>query len=150
MKKLLIILLCMVLLTQVFCCAAATEQSNLIYHEETVLENDIVFIDEIFANKLSRASLVEAQRRLTIKSGDTLLGVIVFEATFRYDGVGVYVVSKEVIQTDTYEGYSYKQNSFTSLGGTVTLEGKITKLLIFNHSFTMILMCDEDGNVSAA
>lgn len=42
-----------------------------------------------------------------------------------------------------------KQTSFTSSGGTVTLEGKLTKLLILNDPFTMTLTCDKNGNISA-
>lgn len=148
MKKVLVITLCVLLLTQVIFSVSATTQTDLIYREETILENGFTVVDEIFANRRSRATEVDATRRITIKSGDTVIGIIAFDAIFRYDGSSVSVISKTVTQTDTYEGYNYKQNSFTSSGGTVTLEGKLTKLLIFNHSFTMSLTCDENGNLS--
>lgn len=58
------------------------------------------------------------------------------------------MVSKSVTQSDTYDGWSYVQNSLTSSGGTVTLNAKLTKWIILNTSFTMTLSCDEDGNIS--
>lgn len=150
MKKALVIILCALLLSQGIFSVSATEQTDLVYHEETVLENGITVIDEIRANRQSRSTEVVAERTRTIKSGDTVLSVIAFEATFRYDGSAVAVVSKTVTRADAYEGYIYKQQSFTSSGSTVTLQGKLTKLLIFNHSFTMSLTCDKNGNLSAA
>ena len=57
-------------------------------------------------------------------------------------------MSKRVNQADTYEGWSYKQNSFTSSGGTITLDAKLTKLLVMNIPFTITLSCDKDGNIS--
>ena len=77
-----------------------------------------------------------------------VIGVIAMKGTFRYDGSTVSVASKSVTQTDTYEGWSYKQNSFTSSGGTVTLDAKLTKLIFLNIPFTMMLSCDKDGNIS--
>ena len=76
------------------------------------------------------------------------IGIIAFQATFSYNGDSAYVTSKAVIQTDTYDGWSYKQTSFITTGNTVTLEGKLTKLLILNDPFTMSLTCDKDGNIS--
>ena len=63
---------------------------------------------------------------------------------------GVSAVSKAVTQTDTYGGWKYKQQSFTSSGGTFTLEAKLTKLLIYNNPLTMRLSCDTDGNITIA
>lgn len=148
MKKAFILILCMLLLTQGILFASAEESPTLLYHQETVLENGLTIVDEVYEFSSRRSTDKVGTRRTTIQSGDTVLGVIAFQAVFRYDGSTVSVVSKTVTQTDTYEGYSYKQSSFTSSGGTVTLEGKLTKLLIFNHKFTMSLTCDVNGNLS--
>ena len=150
MKRLFIFVICILLLVPFILPVTATTENDLIYREETVLENGLTVIDEIYADKLSRASVITGERKSTLKRGDTTLGIIAFQATFRYDGSNVALVSKTVTQTDTYEGYSYKQNSFTSSGGTVTLDGKLTKLLVINISFTMSLTCDVNGNLSAA
>lgn len=148
MKRLLSLTLCLVLLTSIFCPAYATEQTEVIHSEVILLEDDVAVLDEIIVISSPRATDKTATRRKTIKKGDTVIGIIAFQATFRYDGSNVSVISKSVTQTDTYDGYSYSQTSFTSSGGTVTLEGKLSKLLVYNHSFTMSLTCDKNGNLS--
>lgn len=128
--------------------ASAANPSSLLCREETVLDNGLTVVDEILEYSIARSTDKLGERRLTIKSGDNVIGIIAFQAVFRYDGSTVSVVSKTVTQTDTYRGYNYKQQSFTSSGGSVTLEGKLTKLLVINHSFTMTLNCDKNGNLS--
>lgn len=96
----------------------------------------------------ARASQKTATRKATLTKDDVTIGVIAFKATFRYDGSTVSVVSKSVTQTDTYDGWSYTQNSFTSSGGTVTLDAKLTKLLIVNYPFILSLTCDKNGTLS--
>lgn len=148
MKKLFSLTLCLVLFASVFCPVYATEQTGVIHSELTELEDDITVLDEIIVTSSLRASSKTATRRKTITKGDTVIGIIAFQATFRYDGSSVSVTSKSVTQTDTYDGYSYQQTSFTSSGGTVTLEGKMSKLLVLNIPFTMSLTCDKNGNLS--
>ena len=155
MKKVFALALCLLLLAQGILPASAAALSTaepagtLLYRQEIVLENGLTLIDEVYEYAQGRSTDKIGRRTLTICNSDNVvLGIISFEAVFRYDGSTVSVVSKTVTQTDTYEGYSYKQNSFTSSGGTVTLAGKLTKLLIFNHSFTMSLTCDVNGNLS--
>ena len=148
MKKLLSLVLCLVLMTSIFCPAYATEQTNVIYSELIYLEDGISVLDELFVTSTPRSTDKTATRRQTYKKGDTVIGIIAFRATFRYDGSSVSVISKSVTQTDTYDGYSYSQTSFTSSGGTVTLEGKLSKLLVINLSFSMSLTCDKNGNLS--
>lgn len=148
MKKLLSLTLCLVMLASVLSPVYAAEQSEIIYSEEFVLEDGTTVKDEIIVTSHTRSTDKTATRRQTFSRSDTVIGIIAFQAKFRYDGSTVSVVSKSVTQTDTYDGYSYKQTSFTSSGGTVTLEGKLTKLLIFNTSFSMSLTCDKNGNLS--
>ena len=40
------------------------------------------------------------------------------------------------------------QNSFTESGGTITLDAKLTKLLVFNIPFTISITCDANGKIS--
>lgn len=148
MKKLLAPILCVILVLSMVAPCYATSQSEVVFYEQTILEDGTVIIDEIIATTNARSTDLTAERRQTIHKGDTLIGSIAFRATYRYNGSTVSVVSKEVTRTDTYDGYKYKQTSFTSSGGTVTLEGKLTKLLIFNTSFTMTMTCDKNGNLS--
>ena len=84
----------------------------------------------------------------TKKSPLKLIAEIWIDATFRYDGNTVSVVSKSISKCETYDGWSFKQSSFTSSGGTVTLTGKLTKLLVLNANVNISLTCDKNGNIS--
>lgn len=148
MKQVFSIFFCVALLAAVILPAYATEQNEVIHVEEITLEDGTIVKDEIVVTSNARSTDKTATRKRTFTKDDTVIGIIAFKATFRYDGSTVYVVSKSVTQTDTYDGYSYTQNSFTSSGGTVTLEGKLTKLLFITTSFSMSLTCDKNGNLS--
>ena len=86
----------------------------------------------------------------TVTHNGATIGIFTIQATFQYNGSTVSVISKSVTRADTYDGWSYTQTSFTSSGGTVTLNGKLTKLVVFTHNFSMSLTCDKNGNVSAS
>lgn len=148
MKKILSLTLCLALIIAMAVPALATDNSEVIFSELTTLEDGTVIKSEVIVISHTRSTDKTAVRKNTITRSDTVIGIIAFQATFRYDGSTVSVVSKSVTQTDTYEGWSYKQGSFTSSGGTVTLEGKLTKWLILNSSFSMSLICDKNGTLS--
>lgn len=126
----------------------ATEHSQLIYVGEATLENDLTIITEITESSIYRFTDKACTDTKTIKDGDTIVAIIAITATFRYDGSNDSVVVKGVTRSDTYDGWKYVQNSFTSSSGTVTLDAKITKWLIFYTPFTMTLSCDKNGNIS--
>lgn len=115
--------------------------------ETTVLDNGIVIVDTLTVFENARATTKTASKTREITSGTTLIAEITIKGTFSYNGTTSSVVSKSVTQTDTYDGWSYKQSSFTSSGGTITLNGKVTKLLT-SQSFTLTLSCDKNGNIS--
>lgn len=148
MKRFLALCLSVVLLVTMGITAYATEQPQVVFHDEITLENGITVIEEIVVYPQGRSTDKRADATRTFKDGDTVIAIITIEGVFRYDGSTVSVVSKSVTQADTYSGWSYKEKSFTSSGGTITLEGKLTKLLIFNNPFTMTLSCDENGNIT--
>ena len=112
------------------------------------MENGITVYTEIIEESLARSSTKGYTNKKTIAKGDVTVAVISIHGEFKYDGATVSVVSKSVTQTDTYEGWSYKQNAFTSSGGTITLDAKLTKLLVLSIPFTMTLSCDKNGNLS--
>lgn len=128
--------------------AYAAEQPQVLSQTTTVLENGITFTDTITVYSQTRSKDTKGNKTRTFKDGDTVIAIITIEGTFRYDGSTVSVLSKAVTQADTYDGWNYKEKSFTSSGGTITLEGKLTKWLVFNNSFTMTLSCDKNGNLS--
>lgn len=86
----------------------------------------------------------------TITYNGVTVGIFTIQATFQYNGSTVSVTSKSVTRADTYSGWSYTQTSFTSSGGTVTLNGKLTKLLHPSLSFSMSLSCDKNGNITTS
>lgn len=148
MKRFLAFCLCAVLLVSMGIPAYAAEQPKVVFYDEVLLENGITVVEEITVYPQGRSTDLRANRTDTFKDGNTVIAIITIEGVFRYDGSTVSVVSKSVTQADTYSGWSYKEISFTSSGGTITLKGKLTKLLIFNNSFTMTLSCDENGNIT--
>ena len=148
MKRILSLFVCSILLFSFFHPVAATENETTVLYQEIDLGNGITAIDEIIEHSHYRTTAKVASKSRTIKDGDTVIGKITIKATFHYDGTTVSVASKEVTQADAYEGWSYVQNSFTSTGGTVKLEGKLTKWIILNTSYTLTLSCDKNGNLS--
>lgn len=148
MKRILSIIICIILFASMSIPTYAAEQTEVIYCEETILDDGTVMKDEIIVTTNARSTDKTATRRATITKDDVTIAVIAFKATFRYDGSTVSVVSKSVTQTDTYDGWSYQQTSFTSSGGTVTLRAKLIKLLIVDQPFTFSLTCDKNGNLS--
>ena len=148
MKRILSLCISIILLISAAMPVSASEQGDLILHRETVLDNGIICIEEVTVYSNARASQKQAVKSSTFKRDDTTIAIIAYEAVFQYDGSTVSVVSKSVTQVDTYDGWSFKQTSFTSSGGTVTLTGKLTKLLILNTSVNLTLTCDKNGNLS--
>lgn len=150
MKKSLCLILCLSLLFALSVPVLASEadaQSSVVSRQVIDLGDGITVIDEISVSTLARASRPASKTRIIQDDGVTI-GIIKIEASFSFDGSSVTVITKSVTQTDTYEGWGYKQNSFTASGGTVTLDAKLTKLLVFNIPFTMTLSCDKNGNIS--
>lgn len=152
MKKGIALLLCLIMVFPLTVSATPVESAEeaVIISETVTTEDGFTFVDEVIDISQARSADKDYIRRKTIYREDVLVAIIAFTVTFRYDGSSVSVVYKAVTQTDTYEGWRYKQNSFTSSGGTVTLDAKLTKLLIFNSPFTMSATCDANGNISIA
>lgn len=148
MKRILAMILCLATVILLAAPAYAADQSEVTYCEETVLEDGTVVKDEIIVYSQARSTGKTATRKRTFTKNDTVIAIIAFQATFRYDGSTVSVVSRCVTQTDTYEGWSYTQTSFMTSASTVTLEGKLTKLLNLSQSFSMSMSCDKNGNLS--
>ena len=145
MKRILTLFLCL------FCVIATPAHAAETYTTPTtVSEDSLRVVDQLTIEQSNlRSNDRTATRTKTFYDGDTLIAEISFKATFRYDGSSVSVVSKSVTQTDTYGGWSYSQQSFSSSGGTVILTGKLKYLLIFSTTtFTMSMTCDANGNIS--
>ena len=147
MKKLVSIILCLTVMAGMLLPTHATAQKEVLSSTKVVLEDGTVVTDEIILYPETRANKT-AERKKTFTRNDVVIGVVSFKATFSYSSSIVYVVSKSVTQSDTYDGWSYNQESFTASGGTVTLSGKLSKLLVMNVSFDMSMTCDKSGNIT--
>lgn len=150
MKRFLSLVICLCAILSLAAPVYAQQQENVLYYQEMDLGNGITMIDEVVECPQARTIYGKtAKRTRTFKDGDTVIAVIAFQATFHYDGTTVIVASKSIVQEDTYNGWSFKQESFTANGGTVSLTGKLTKWLILNsETFTMSLSCDKDGTIT--
>lgn len=148
MKKLLTPIIAIILIVSMCPYAFAAEQGTEVFYQEIDLGNGIVIIDRITEYTNARAAGKTATRTKEIRENGILIGAITLFGEFRYDGTSVSVLYTAVTRTDTYEGWSYRQNSLTSSGGTITLDAKLTKLLFLNIPFTITLTCDANGNIS--
>lgn len=148
MKKIISLLLCFALITITVLPVSAQESGQVIQTEEFTLENGYTIVEEIIIYPGVRSTDYTATKKSTITKSGTTIAIVAFNATFRYDGSTVSVISKSVTQTNTYDGWSYTQTSFTSSGGTVTLKFKLSKWLVLSNSYTMTLTCDKNGNLS--
>ena len=148
MKRVLSAFLLVVLLATMFTPVFATQQSRVMDCREITLENGLRVVDELIEESNGRSTDRGYTRRRSIYEEDTLIAIVAFYVIFRYDGTTASVAYKSVTQTDTYDGWSYTQTSFTSSGGTVMLEWKLSKLLIFNSSFSMGVTCAPDGKLT--
>ena len=104
--------------------------------------------EELIINDQARTASRSATKKQTFSDNGTTIAEIAITGVFRYDGATVSVSSKLVSQKDTYDGWSFTQNSFTSSGGTITLAGKLTKPLRVSVSVNIKLTCDKNGNIS--
>lgn len=148
MRKLISLLTCILLITSTIVPVSALEPTSIVYSTNSTLENGLVVTHEIVDISATRSTDKTYQCKSTYSDDGTVIAVIAFITTYRYDGSTVSVISKTVTQTDTYEGWSFTQKSFTSSNGTVTLTGTLSKWLIFNNNIAMSMTCDKNGNIS--
>ena len=150
MKRMLSCIMCIAVIITMcvsFTVVEAAELTSEIRYEY-ILNNGFIVIEEIIEEPISRTTVKQGTKRATIKDGETIIAVISFTAQFGYDGSSSWVVSKSVTQTDTYDGWNYKQKSFVENDATVTLNYKLSKWLILNNTYSMSLSCDENGVLS--
>jgi hypothetical protein len=152
MKRLLLILMtCVLFLSSISFASAATSVNEFVpveQYEETYDEDGITIVEELTVYQLARSTQRTVRKTRTYKKNDTTIAIIAVTAVFSYNGSTVSVSSKKVSQSDTYEGWKYSQTSFTSSGGTVTLSGKLTKLLNSTVPVSVTITCDANGNIT--
>ena len=148
MRRILSLFISIILLISTAISVSATSQDDFVLYKENILEDGITYTDEITIYSYGRATQKKAELKRTFTRDNTTIAVIAYEAVFQYDGSTVSVLSKTITQTDTYNNWNFKQSSFTSSGGTVTLTGSLKKLLVLNVPVNLTLTCDKNGNIS--
>lgn len=150
MKKVSTLLLCMLLICSLLVPAAAqdTVSAQTVSTQTIDLGDGWTVTEELIINDQARTASRAATKKQSFSKNGEAIADIAITGVFRYDGSTVSVSSKVVSQKDTYNGWSFTQNSFTSSGGTITLTGKLTKPLRVSGSVNMKLTCDKNGNIS--
>lgn len=150
MKKCSTLLLCMLLICSLLVPAAAqdTASAQTVSTQTIDLGDGWTVTEELIINDQARTASRAATKKQSFSKNGEAIADIAITGVFRYDGSTVSVSSKVVSQKDTYNGWSFTQNSFTSSGGTITLTGKLTKPLRVSGSVNMKLTCDKNGNIS--
>lgn len=149
MKKICTFFLCAFLLFNLCTPCSAASEEEVIYCSQTDLGNGIICTEVITVSEpQTRSSTKTATTKRTYTYSNETIAVISVTGTFSYNGSTVSVISKSISECETYDGWSFKQSSFTSSGGTITLDGKLTKLLIFNANLSISLSCDPNGNIT--
>ena len=150
MKKCSTLLLCMLLICSLLVPAAAqdTASAQTVSTQTIDLGDGWTVTEELIINDQARTASRSATKKQSFSKNGEAIADIAITGVFRYDGSTVSVSSKVVSQKDTYNGWSFTQNSFTSSGGTITLTGKLTKPLLVSGSVNMKLSCDKNGNIS--
>ncbi|MGM9537611.1 MAG: hypothetical protein ACI3VN_04695 [Candidatus Onthomonas sp.] len=149
MKKLSALLLSLLLLFSLSAPAAALDTAGQTVSTQTIdLEDGWTVTETLTVNDNARTASRAATKEQTYSYQGNTIAIIAVTGVFRYDGSTVSVSSKVVSQKDTYNGWSYSQSSFTSSGGTITLTGKLTKLLQPSVPVNLVLSCDVNGNIT--
>lgn len=137
MKRALAIILCILLVAGFPIHASCEEPADSITFTETT----------IHINQEQRASTKTVERTKTYKNGTDVIGIIAVTATFQYNGLSVSVVSKSISQSQTYNGWTFRQTSFTGNGSNVLLRGTLSHPLYSDVAVSISLACDPDGNI---
>lgn len=155
MKRALAIILCLLLTTACFSAGAydaspdyESQSTYTTTTTETETNDGVIIIDELTVESNTRSSSKRGTLTRTFVKNNNTIAVITLTATFSYNGSTVSVVSKSVTQSDTYNGWSFKQDSLASSGGTVTLTGRLTKILTSPVIVNMSITCDKNGNIT--
>ncbi len=150
MKRFISVCLCLALFFVLLLPVQAAEESRstVISQKEYILDNGLTVIEEITERTYARSSTKYGEKRTVIKDGDATIAIVIISGQFGYDKTSAWVISKNQVQVDTNDGWSYQQQSYTSSGATITLTFKLIKLLIANGPYSLSLTCDKDGNLS--
>lgn len=150
MKRIGLTILCFILIISVSvpCAGAASAYERESNVQIIDLGNGVTAEETTTVFENARSSTRVAERNWSVKNGSTVIADISVKGTFRYDGSPVSVVSKELTQCETYDGWDFSSSSLTSSGGTITFSGTLKKSLWSSKPVSVTLSCDKNGNIS--
>lgn len=156
MKRLFSVLLCMMVFVGAVTPAKAVEEADL--SEQVTVEEETIVEDSVSGEEEAIAPLATTKTRVvtttkTYSVSGKVIAKIALRAKFAYDGSSVRVVSKQVTQKDTYDGWKFTQTSLTgsggfTSGGKVTLKGNLKKTGVETVSVTITITCSKSGTIS--
>ena len=149
MKKLLTLFLATLMV--IMAVPAGAVSSTEVYRETEIIhtEDGDIEVETILTihDSLFRANARTASKTKTYTASGNTIAEVTLTATFRYDGSTVSVTNTDSSYS-TYDGWSYKNESISTSGGTATLTAKLTKLLHTNVSVSVSMTCTPSGSIS--
>lgn len=145
-KRIIRIAVCVIMLLAIqLPWVSAAEVNNDVFR----FRDGLTIIETVEVVSQARASTTEktVRKNFEITDGSDVIADITIRGTFEYNGSDVKVVLKEIVQCNTYHGWKFSQTGFSSSGGTITLSGKLSKVLS-SKNISLSLSCDKNGNVS--
>jgi len=94
----------------------------------------------------ARASYCTAEKTATCKSDGRVVGKVTLTAEFGYDGKAAWV-EKAGGSHETYDGWSYENESITRSGGTAALSADLSKDNEGSTSVSITLTCSPTGEI---
>ena len=94
-----------------------------------------------------RSSTVPAYKIKTYSVDSEQIATVTLSATFGYDGKTAWVERTDSSYSVT-GGWSYKNESITTSGGTANLTAKLTKLLTSSIPVEISMTCTPSGTIS--
>ena len=148
MKKLFTLVLVLILAISMLPGVSAAEQGTVVSRQKVELENGVVIVDPLVEYDNARVMGKVAKRTKDVYFNEVLIARVTMVASFNYDGTTVSVTSASVTEKETYQGWGYAQDSLTTIGGTATLNARLTKLFYSSLPLTISITCDVNGNLS--
>ena len=148
MKKYFSLLLAVLVLTMSFPVGATNtkimRETDIIYTESGNIEVETILTihDSLFASGSKQAT-----KEKTYKYDGNIIAEVALTATFRYTGNSVSVTDTDS-SYDTYEGWSYRNESISTSGGTANLSASLTKLFDGTVPVSISIKCTADGTIS--
>lgn len=149
MKKIIsLVICCLILLGDSVSYSIAFKQNDSEINVSQQFIDGIIVKQTVIEDKNTRSNTKTVTNQKEYFTGNTLIATIAIKGSFTYDGNTSRIISKSVSMNKTYDGWKYEQDAFTSSGYTISLKGKLKKILHSSVVIDLNLSCDKNGNIS--